>query len=733
MLFALANGIVVATAFRLATTAPLRCTLDRMLAAAVIGAAQIVVSLLIVGWALQALTPGAVLLTNAVIAVAAFALTRRLSPPLGPPRRLVPWLELWRTVCRHRWAALLVAVAGLALVWRLVLVYAFPPYTYDTVAYHLTTVAEWLQHGHMDTQHLHLHSASFPENMELLYAWVAVFLRSDQWIGAVQIAVALVGAASVAGMARLARIGWPAACAAGALFVLSPIVLTQSSTNYVDLGVGAFFLAGTYLMLQAFPSAVWGRQVDGEPAGSARSWSRSSLVFAGAAVGLAVGAKSIGPLLGGVSLVCLLAGIAVSRRRLGVARVRPAMCVLLVVLPLLCLGSFWYVRDLVEFSNPLYPANIKVLGVTIFHGPEPGLPSRLPSGSGPLAIAHSWGYDLTRLFQHSSGKYDRVDEYEGGLGLVWLLLGLPLLSRLAIAAWRSNQMLFWSLLVPLGLLFAIQPYRWWSRFTIFLLAPALVAIALSVDSSSSRRLKLAVQSLTLVCVAISLWLSSTHVIAWGHVYGIDGIVSTAQKPWHQRTLGRLFLPELRWVDDIAPKARIAAYLRVNIKKDDFPPFYGLYGRHFEHTVSALPHDTHAATLAWLDAHSIDYVYVRRPSQQDSWFQADKRFRPLFVNARVAAYATPRSRAVAPQSLAASRADITQPSHSAEHPSRTVLGQRDVVSDRGRIYPIGPATTPCSQRTRAARQNRCSRMPWDGLAAPASAGSLRAFSMLLSPP
>jgi hypothetical protein len=44
-------------------------------------------------------------------------------------------------------------------------------------------------------------------------------------------------------------------------------------------------------------------------------------------------------------------------------------------------------------------------------------------------------------------------------------------------------------------------------------------------------------------------------------------------------------------------------------------------------------------MRWLQTHSIGYVYVRRPSAQDSWFRGDGRFRLLFANARVAAYAT----------------------------------------------------------------------------------------------
>jgi hypothetical protein len=282
-----------------------------------------------------------------------------------------------------------------------------------------------------------------------------------------------------------------------------------------------------------------------------------------------------------------------------------------------------------------------VLGHTLFDGPGITL-SRLPTGSGPSAIVHSWGYDLTRVSNHSSGRWDRADEFEGGMGLAWLLLGLPLLIPFVIGAWRRNRMLFWTFLVPLGLLFAIQPYKWWTRFTIFLLAPGLVAIAAFVDRTGSRALRIAIQSLALVCVAVSLYFSSTHFVGWGHVYSASQVVSNATKPESQRTLGRLFLPELRWVDTIPPHARIAVYQRFSTHTDEFPPFYALWGRHFGHRVYALPKMSRAATLAWLKTHSIDYVYVRRGTPQDAWLRSDQSFRVLFSDAKVAAYATARA-------------------------------------------------------------------------------------------
>ncbi len=85
MAFLVANLIVAATAVRLARVAPLRGGLDRALAAAVVGVAQIVVSLLIAGAVFQSLEPGTVVVTNGILAIAVFGLTGGLKPPRGAP------------------------------------------------------------------------------------------------------------------------------------------------------------------------------------------------------------------------------------------------------------------------------------------------------------------------------------------------------------------------------------------------------------------------------------------------------------------------------------------------------------------------------------------------------------------------------------------------------------------------------------------------------------------------
>jgi hypothetical protein len=633
-----ATLLVAAVAYRLATVLPLGSSTDRLLAAGVIATSQIAGSMLIAGAMLRSLRPGVVLLVNLAIAAAVFTLTWGRSRSFDITRPRVA--AAWRAVRAHPWAGALVLLATLVVAWRLLVAYVYPSSGWDALAYHLTAVAGWLQHGRIGSNELHVFASSFPSNGELLVAWIPLFRHTDTWVDATQLPFAILGALAVAGLARMAGARGPAAAAGGALFVLAPIVQTQATSNYVDLFVAALFLAGLYFLCRAFGDESRGRPVS----------TPTYLVLSGCAGGLALGAKPTGVILATVLAVALVAGIIVRERRGGIGIPR-ARAVALCVVPMLVFGGFWYARNVIEHGNPVYPGEVRILGQRVFSGPGVAL-SAAPGGSEPVAILKSWGHDVTRIFHGSLEKYHREDELHGGLGLVWLLLGLPLLIPFVIQLLNRRSALLWTFLLPLALLFLLQPFRWWSRFTIALLAPALVAVVVFVDTGRSRALTLTVQALTLVFAAVAIWLGSSHVARWAGDYTVRDTVRLAARPASQRTLGKLFLPSFRWVDDAGPRAKIAVAIPVVVNRDqcprgicvDLPFFYGLYGGHFRHRVYRLDARTRRGTLTWLRNHEIEYVYVARRSRYARWLAAERGFVRLYRDKRVVAYATPLARA-----------------------------------------------------------------------------------------
>ena len=167
--------------------------------------------------------------------------------------------------------ALLVAV-GLAAAYVVVLALATPPVTWDSLRYHLTRAALWRQDGAVgyiaDAYDTRLNAN--PPNAEVLQTFVLELARDETLTAFVQFSAWLACFAAVVALAR--RIGLTRAEAAfgGAVFLLLPIVVLQSSTTQNDLVVASLLLAATVFATRD-------------------SW--RELALAGVAVGLAVGTK----------------------------------------------------------------------------------------------------------------------------------------------------------------------------------------------------------------------------------------------------------------------------------------------------------------------------------------------------------------------------------------------------------------------------------------------------------
>jgi hypothetical protein len=143
-----------------------------------------------------------------------------------------------------------------------------------------------------------------------------------------------------------------------------------------------------------------------------------------------------------------------------------------------------------------------------------------------------------------------------GLGFSWLLGGLP--ASLVLAAWvlrrrRVPIAMPW-LLVTATLVLALQPAPWWGRFTLWLHALGLPAVAVLMQAAwdAPRRVPAALAALWLVVlVGVASWETSV-VLRRGAAdgRGADGIYAdsidyvfpelraTAPPAWHARCLAR---------------------------------------------------------------------------------------------------------------------------------------------------------------------------------------------------
>ncbi|MDX6677760.1 MAG: hypothetical protein QOE31_1812 [Solirubrobacteraceae bacterium] len=599
----LASGAVVILAAAL-TTALLRpdSWLDAAVSAGVVAAAGVSVVLLAAGSA-GLLKPAPVIALELLWAAGAALLAVRTGTL--PARPSMPRLAI-AALRGHPWEAAIVALATLALGWQLLVAVVLDPFAYDALTYHLTTVATWLQAGNLDPTPLSLCCARYPGGAELLFAWPVLFLGSDQLVDTVQIAFAVLGALAVAGIARSAGLGRAPAAAAGGLFAVTPVVLAQAPTNYADVIVAAGVLAALHALVRYAATGATAR-----------------LVVAGLASGLVLGTKGTGILWAAVLAIAALALVVVRARRspaAGLARAATAF-----LAGCLALGAFWYLRNWIDTGNPLHPFRVEVAGVRVFEGPlrvaDVLTVSDGPPRSWPVEIVRSWASDL-RFWQQ--GAYD-YQQRQGGLGPLWPWLGVPLLPALAIGLVRRRSPVLLVLALA-GLVLALQPYRWWSRFTIVLAATGALAIV-AAATWAPRRWRVAVRCAALVLAVAGVALVSREVDPAARARPLPAreVVALVGAPAAQRSPGRLFFGEYRFLEHVPANATVLVDLHAPAVRFVYP----LLGR--RHSRRVLP-----ATSAAPPAGSWVVTSAGRPL--DRRLRADARFRPAFAERGVRVWA-----------------------------------------------------------------------------------------------
>jgi hypothetical protein len=498
----------------------------------------------------------------------------------------------------------------------LVVAYVLPPSGFDALWYHLTTVAWWLQEGEITTKSLNVWSSVYPANGELFFTWVAVFLRDDTFLDLVQLVFGLIGVLAVAGIARVAGLGTVAAAAAGATFFLTPVVLAQASSSYVDLIFVSTFLVAAYWVLRAFTA-------HGGP-------SLSRFVLGGLAGGLALGSKSTGIVYCGVLIALVAAWLLLAARR---KRLAPGLSVagfLCFTLPVLLLGGYWYVRTWATYGNPFYPVRVAVAGIELFDGRPLGDFLSSPEYSSVWWKELLWQWHQDRV-PFAGFRYFGVGSSEGGLGPVWSYLMLPALIPFAFVAAKRKHPILAAFFIPLAVIFALQPYRWWSRFTIYLLAAGAIAL-FSVIEWLPSRVASAIRWLAVVLVVVGISYSTPT----------KSVLSRLDQPRDERSIGDVVAPWFKWVDESPAGSRIA--VDTTVPWVGAPPeiwfFYPLFGSRFENEVFPLRTESSARGREELATRNIDYVVVGARGRYAEWARAEARagcFRRVFADEHALVY------------------------------------------------------------------------------------------------
>jgi hypothetical protein len=376
------------------------------------------------------LTPTFVVVPASLLGVAGWVLhARPLRPPLGPlltalPGALVLALGIaqgwWRPLGLPPWrpppriVLLLATTVAILLAASTIIGLVHPPTSYDALSYHAPLAVYFWRDGNLGIlleQQNWAWALAQPGTEEL---WAGLFrvAGGEHVANLAQLPFALLGAVAVYRFSRHTGLRSGAAALGGLGFLSGPLVVMQVGMQRNDVMGGAFIL--TAAALAAAPAARWG-------------WSR--LLLIGIGLGLAAVTKlSMLPAVAAVALYLLAMAIRAGRlRELAAA----AGAFAIVVSP-------WWVRNLMLYGNPIYPAALPLLGRGIVQSDFPAadlgfVPTRAAWLLYPLLEPHSpWS----------------------GFGALFAMAALPGIGVAAVWGRRAPMALY-------GLLVAAGLPVWW--------------------------------------------------------------------------------------------------------------------------------------------------------------------------------------------------------------------------------------------------------------------------------
>jgi hypothetical protein len=285
---------------------------------------------------------------------------------------------------------------------------------WDSLAYHLAVPKMWMQAGHI-TYVPFIHQSNFPGAFDYLYLFglLGGFAGAKAFI----FATATFGGFAIFGLARQMygrRAGWWAALT----YATVPVVLWLGGTAYIDVPNG--LCAGLGIGLAAL---------------YCQSLDKRHVWLAAVMLGLATASKYTGlQTIGAVGFVLLLVGL---KRKQGGEFLKSAVVMGLLAI---AIASPWYIKNVINTGNPVYPFFYSKLGGHNWSAPQAEEYSREQSSFGAPSGPRGWR-DLPEIghavlgLAYQPGRYINPAQQAGG-GQPMGAIGVTVIC--ALLAWALS-------------------------------------------------------------------------------------------------------------------------------------------------------------------------------------------------------------------------------------------------------------------------------------------------------
>lgn len=225
------------------------------------------------------------------------------------------------------------------------------PVEYDNLAYHLPFVVEWFRTGNLWQVYYSAYAGPlgyYPSNYELLVLWNMFPFGNDLMVNLQNLSVFMLLPFGLYHLARKFYVSHKPALVVVLLFLMLPVTLRQLGTPLVDLFFCYTFILGLIYLREYATS----RQV-------------SDLGLAGLALGLFAGTKYLG-LVYSLPLMAFAVAFVVAVYRKQIKRGLKHLGLFFGAM--LSTGGFFYLRNLIDTGNPVFPTEVSLFGHTILKG-----------------------------------------------------------------------------------------------------------------------------------------------------------------------------------------------------------------------------------------------------------------------------------------------------------------------------------------------------------------------------
>jgi len=432
---------------------------DKLISAVLLFSAQIILSEMLLG-ILGILTPAKLLILNSLISI--FLISFCLAKYKDLVTRLHTDVKIFRGFLNDinsPYITFLLVVILLVSIWLLLASVILPPRGFDDLTYHLPVIYEYILNEKLILLPVEYRfHVAFPMNAELLFLWPTIFEGDLHFIGLVQLFYAYCGIVVTYALGLQLSISRKYALTAGLLFFLTPVVLIQSGVAYIDLIIAIFFITGVYFAVRFF-----------------KAGDKSCLFLAGISTGLILGMKYT------MILTAIILQIIIF---LGVRKNKTKFCnIVYYILLILIFSGYWYIRNMIELGNPIYPFSI-----------IPTSDNFIRTDSFEIIfMVRKFIEILRRLFIFDTG----IGSLHGGFGLIFWGMAIPCWIYFFIKALFTDKsdkvvhIIIWSQLLVGFIYFILSPLEIFFRFprhSIFIIPIGMLAVSKMIEKFNAHKI-----------------------------------------------------------------------------------------------------------------------------------------------------------------------------------------------------------------------------------------------------